>query len=218
MTKSQEKEFNRLIEKGERFIAVYCGHITSLHATTPIEAVKYFYRYYNATMDFFTDMDTGLIYVGVQNKKPDIRGHFNYTYKETKSKDILLNVDDLTRPIVKLTPAKNDGSIADGWMDRNGYIYQCGYQAHSRLADEIFLSKTVDAPGPHINTTSKELALEQMGWVKISSHRITFTVNRLSQQQKSCIVKYTIVTGHKQYSLCYDSVSADDIINRLKEY
>lgn len=218
MNKAQEKKVIELINKGKRFIGSYSGYITSLSGDNIKEAIIYFCNHYNATLSWIYDAETSLIYTGKLNNKPDERGRYNYSYFESKSNDLVFNEDELTAPIVKLKPVKNDGTVEHAWVDRKGRIFKCGFEAHIRLADELFLSNTVYKPERYKEIRQNDEILNKLGWLKISSKRITFTIRKLSVSQKKFIEKYIDVTGNENYEFRYVRMSKSEILKALERF
>ena len=218
MKKSESDKIEKYLKDGKRFIGYYSSYVTSLSGESPVDAIKDFYSRYNAVLDLLYDDKTGTIYIGKENDEPDVRGYFNYSYYNKKTKELLFNLDELTKPIVKLTPVKNDGTIEHAYIDRSGNIFKCGFQCHTHLADELFLSKTVKLPEQYKDERNMDEVLDNMGWLKISSKRINFIVEKLSQEQKNFIKKYIEIIDNETYEFRWGRLSKDEILMRLNEY
>ena len=219
MKKSESNKIDKYLKEGKRFIGYYSGYVTSLSGDTPIEAIKDFYGHYNAVLGLVYDAHTNIVYVGKENDEPDVRGHYNHSYYNKVTKELLFNVDELTKPIVEIKPSKNDGTLEHGYVDRKGNIYKCGFECHIHLAKELFLSKTIELPEQYKNDWTKDDVLDKMGWVKISSRRINFTTEKLSQEQKNFVKDYIEVMDRNTYEFKWGrGLSKDEVLIRLDEY
>ena len=217
MKKSEQDKIDKYLKEGVRFIGYYSGYATKLSGESPVDAIKDFYSHYNAILSWVYDSETNTMYVGKENDEPDVRGYYNHSYYNNNTKDIIFNVDDLTKPIVKITPFKNDGTIEHAYIDRSGKIYKCGFECHIHLANELFLSNTVKLPDQYKNEYNKDNILDKMGWLKVSSKRISFTTEKLSQKQKEFIKKYIDVTGNETYQFQWGRLTKNEILERLND-
>jgi hypothetical protein len=207
----------KLIEKGAKFIGGYESYTTKLIGNNTIEAIKDFYNCYNSTLKWVYDVENSIMYVGRENDEPDVRGYYNYSYYKVNTDELLFNVDELTKPIVIIKPVKNDGSIEHAWVDRYGHIFKCGFERHRHLADELFLSKTIQKPEKYNDITNNDEVLIKMGWIRISSKRINFNVMKLSESQKKFIREYIDIMGDENYKFRYGIKSKDEILKFLDD-
>lgn len=219
MRKSQEDKMVSLIEKGKPYIGYYSGYITDLSGETPVDAIKHFYSCYNAILSWVYDVKADKIYLAKENDEPDVRGYYNHSYYEKDTDNMIFNVDELTRPIVKIKPVKNDGTVEHAWVDREGRIYECGFEGHTHLADELFLSETIEKPEQYKDEMNNDDILNKMGWLKVSSKRLNFhgrMINqKLSLPQKNFIKKYIEVMGDENYGFQWHMHSKQEILEYL---
>lgn len=218
MKKSEQVKIDKYIDQGVRFIGYYSGYATKLSGESPVDAIKDFYSHYNAVLSWVYDVETETMYVGKENYEPDVRGYYNHSYYNKDTKEVIFNADELTNPIVKIEPSKNDGTVEHAYVDRSGNIYKCGFECHISLAGELFLSNTVKLPEQYEDEWNKDNVLDKMGWVKISSKRISFTTEKLSHEQKEFIKKYIDVMGNETYQFRWGRLSKHEILERLNEY
>ena len=221
MRKNQQDKMDDLIKKGKLFIGFYSGYVTDLNGTTPIEAIKYFYSHYNAILGWVLDVKNETFYVGKENDETDVRGYYNYSYYKHPTNELLFNVDELTAPIVKIKPVKNDGTIEHAWVDREGRIYKCGFECHTNLADELFLSETVIRPDHLKDESHSDDVLNKMGWLKISSKGINYygrANHKLSLAQKNFIREYIELMGNENYTFQWHMTPKQEILEYLDRH
>ena len=211
--KTKREQVDELIEKGYRFIGLYENNtfVTHMNGNNIVEAIKDFDGHYNSTLTTIFDVKELEYYIGKENDKPDERGHYNYSYYNQETNELVYNQDEATKPLVKLKPEKITPDSKHGFINREGKFFGCGFEAHSYLADELFLSKTIEKPVGFV-VINNEDALDKMGWVRISSKRIKFDFNtKLTSQQKKSIIKYMDIIGDEQYEFMYDLKSKMEI-------
>jgi len=216
MSKRDDK-IEKFIEDGAKWIGVYEGHITDLSGDNLIEAIKDFNSHWNSTLSGIYDVENEIMYHAKENDEPDCRGYYNNSYYIKGSNKVYYNEDEETRPIVKLKPVPVGKGVEHGYIDRNGRIYECGFEAHRELAKELFLSKTITTPDDYSEFGS-DVHIDEMGWVKISSKRVHYKFEtRLSLSQKKTIVKWMEAVGNAQYEFQYDMMSVDEIIMEIND-
>lgn len=219
---SSAKKFNH------NFIIIHNGNnATSEKGETIKEALKSFYSCWNSVANHVIDIRTDTLYKGKENDEPDCRDNINMSFYDDND-NLVFNEDELTRPIVKIKPIriieKNKNDLHHGYIDRNGKFYKCGFQCHSSLAKELFLSETVIQPENYRDYVA-DSHLNDMGWVKITDKRIVFRgwnedTNKkikISQQQIKSIVKWMDVIGNENYEFNSLSRSKYEIEIRLKD-
>jgi hypothetical protein len=218
MGKYSEQELQKLIDKGAKYIGMYSGYLVDLPGENVVEAIKFFYSHWNATLAGIGDVKADKMYKAVENDEPDCRGYFNHSFYDS-SGNLIFNVDELTKPIVKVKPSKVSGDIEHCWIDRNGRMYECGFEAHYYLAKELFLSETVEKPEGYYEGNAEDI-LEDRGWVKISSKRIHWKYGaniKLTQSQKRTIKKWMELKGDKSYEFQHFMTDINEIIIKLDE-
>ena len=110
---------------------------------------------------------------------------------------------------LKPTSIKKKG-VADGWIAPDGKFFQCGFQGHIRLADDlmeagIFASK-------NFNTERK---LEQSGWIKLSANGIlNFEDVRVTKRQQDAI--FDFMESHKMKKISYNGRSKVTAVKLFK--
>lgn len=215
--------FDKVVEEnektGKRFIGIYSSNATSLNGDDIVSAIKYFYSRYNAILHMVIDFKTNKIYNGKENDKPDVRGYYNYSYYDYDTKELVYNRDEATRPIDKLKPDKITKESEHGYIDRKGNFYETGFEGHRWLADELFITKTVEL-NKKDKYKQKEIILDDLGWVKISSKRIHYKSDfnnpiKLTKAQKKTIIKYMDIIGDENYEFQYYMNSKYEIENKL---
>jgi hypothetical protein len=201
-----DKALKKHIETKSRFIGIYENFITNLSGEDIISAIKWFDNHYNSLLRMIIEFDpltkeAITYYKSKENNHPDIRGIYNYSYFN-QTGEFIYNQDEATHPIVKIKPTKLTTKCWDGFIDVYGNFYQCGYQCHISLADELFLSKTVVEATPIelIGSYHNDTILERRGWVKVSSKQILFH-KRLTDDQKSTIIKLVEILGFENYRI-----------------
>jgi len=213
MGKEKDK-IEALINKGEKYIGVYQGFVTALDGDSVVGAIKYFYSHYNSVLSILMDVDNIKIYKGKENKQPDCRGYYNYSYYDEDGQ-IIFNVDELTEPIVKIKSSPINKSSEHGYIDRSGHFYKCGFECHYRLACELFLSGTIEKPQQYREGLADQY-LYDMGWIRISDKRIIvhFNINP-SLDQKRTLIKYMEIVGDENYEYNNDIMSKLEIEKEL---
>lgn len=185
-----------------------------------VDAIKWFNNHYNSTITILVDFKENKseqpeIYKSVENDEPDCRGYFNHSFYDSKN-NLIYNEDEATAPIVKLIPDKFTNKTEDGYIDRDGNFYECGYECHRYLAEELFISNTVKKKELEKGDNYEDF-LDERGWVKISSSEIHYRsfVNdkpvRLTNSQKQSIINYIETCGKEQYKFQYKYMSIDEI-------
>jgi hypothetical protein len=206
------------IENGAEWVGVYEGYTTKLNGPTLIDCIKEFNSCYNSNLSYVIEVESGEIYEARMNDEPDCRGNYNNSYYLKDSDKVLYNEDVETRPIVKLKPVPVGKGVEHGYIDRRGRIFECGFECHSRLAKELFLSETIAKPDGFNKYHSPDKYLDDMGWVKISSNRVHHKYEtKLSESQKKSIIKWMEAVGHEQYEYQYTMMSIDEIIIEINE-
>lgn len=221
MKKSEQEKFDKYVQEGKRFIGYYCSYVTVLHGENAIEAIKDFYNHYNAELTWICDTETENIYYSKENNEPDVRGNYNRSFYHSITDEFLFNVDEMTKPIVILKPVPLDGTIEHAYVDRSGNIFKCGFECHVYLAKELFLSKTIELPEQYKDEFEHNMdeVLNKMGWIKISSKRISFRTDKLSHEQKEFVKKYIDIMGQEVYEFGWGMRrTKDEILERLNDF
>ena len=199
-------EIPRAKKYKQNFIGVYeRSFVTSLSGETIIDAIKDFHGHYNSNLVLIFDIEEEKIFKAKVNDNSDCRGYYNQSFYDDEN-NLIFNEDDLTNPIIKLKPSLMTSESQHGYIDRNGKFWECGFEGHTRFAQELFLSETVKAPDKYKNDYRAESFLDNIGWVKISSKRIHYyrnleggIPNKLNAKQKKAIIKYMDIIGDENY-------------------
>jgi hypothetical protein len=217
--KTKKEQVEEYLSKGYRFIGLYENDIfvTGLHGDTVVECIKKFDSCYNSTLTTIFDFKENIVYIGRENDNADARGYFNYSYYDKVSNEMVYNQDEVSIPVVKLKTSKITKDSHNGYINRLGKFYECGFENHSWLAKELFFTKTIEKP-ENIKERYDEDCLDEMGWVKISSKRIHFACQRLSDEQKRSIRDYINIIGDEQYEFMHHMYSNAEIEEIIKDY
>ena len=139
-------------------------------------------------------------------------GDIVYDQRELYSKD-------LTIYPIEMKEVKPE----NGWINRNGKFYECVFEGHSFISSELFHTGTID----YLNDDEKkeltysynfEEALENRGWVKISSKRISYNkVVGLTDIQAKTIIRYLYIMGNENYEFNHMMSSVEYIEQYLKK-
>ncbi len=101
-----------------------------------------------------------------------------------------------TEPI-ELEPYKGSLKGVDGWLSREGVLYQCNYVDHSIYADKLckkFGYRLLKKFPYHMNG---EYTLEQKGWAKISNGKVHYMNEKpMSKKQLEFLFDYFICNGY----------------------
>lgn len=221
--KIYEKMVDEYNKRKKRFIGYYSGYATSLVGDNIVDAIKDFYGHYNAILSAVADFEKDILYIGKENDKPDIRGYYNYHYYNANTNEIVYNRDDATRPLDIVKPSKINKESHHGYIDRNGKFYECGFEEHRWLADELFITNTVQE-AKNNESHDNENVLEERGWVKISSKRIHFLNIKengkhmnLTKAQKKTISRWMDIIGDENYEYKHWMKSKNDILLEMYE-
>lgn len=217
--KTKIEQVEELVAKGYRFVGLYENnvYVTGLRGDNIVECIKKFDATYNSTLTTIFDFKENIVYIGKENDNADARGYFNYSYYDKVSNEMVYNQDEASIPIVKLKPSEITKDSHHGYINRQGKFYACGFEGHSWLAKELFLTKTIEKPDS-IKERYDEDCLDKMGWVRISSKRIHFACKRLSDEQKRTICDYINIVGDEQYEFMYNMYSKAEIEKMIKDY
>jgi hypothetical protein len=217
--KSKKEQIEEYLSKEYRFIGLYENDVfvTGLRGDTVVEAIKWFDSHYNSHLTTIFDYKDMMVYIGRENDNADARGYFNYSYYDKVTNEMVYNQDEASIPIVKLKTSKITKDSHNGYINRQGKFYECGFENHSWLAKELFLTKTIEKP-ENIKHKYEEDCLDEMGWVKISSKHIHFACQRLSDEQKRTICDYINIVGDEQYEFMYNVYTKAEIEQMVKDY
>jgi len=206
-----------------RFIAIYEGaFVTTLYGNNIVEAIKDFNKCYNASLTVTCDMVTQKVYQAIENDKPDVRGYYNHSHFDIMTKECVFNEDELTRPIVKIKPTKLTKTHTDGYIDRDGNFYKCGFEGHKALAKELELSKTIHEKTDSEKYLYDENLLDERGWVKISSSRINYleykesgSIAKLSDAQKTLVLEYFDMLDKLKIEFNHHKIDRERLVKEL---
>ena len=173
------------------------------------EAIKYFYTCYSSHPVIITDEDEN-VYIIKAHKGEKEKNHRGETlfYWVNENDDVVYDQRELYSKDLIIQPIDiKEVKPTDGWFNRNGKFYECGFQGHSFMAKELFMTGTID----YLNDEEKENltysynyeeALENRGWVKVSDKRITYDrMIGLTESQVKNIIRYTHIIGDENYYL-----------------
>ncbi|MBD3197442.1 MAG: hypothetical protein GF317_20475 [Candidatus Lokiarchaeota archaeon] len=225
------------IRANMKFTINYCGwfydpfkmkgtYTTNVEEDNVREAIKYFYTCYNSHPVTITD-ENGNIFSIKPHKGPKGENHRGERlfYWVNENEDVVYDQRELYSKDLTIHPIEiKENKPEHGWINKAGKFYECGFEGHSFEASELFHTGTI----PYLDDEEKknltysynfEEALENRGWVKISSKRITF--NReigLTEIQAKTIIRYIHIMGMENYHLNYIIQSKEKIEDYLKKY
>ena len=217
--KTKKEQVDEYLSKGYRFIGLYENNVfvTGLRGDNIVEAIKDFDSHYNSRLTTIFDFKENIVYIGRENDNADARGYYNYSYYDKESNEMIYNQDEASKPIVKLKPTKLTKDSEHGYINREGKFYACGFEGHSWLAKELFLTKTIEKP-VNVKDRYDEDCLDKMGWIRISSKRIHFACQRLSDEQKRSIRDYINIVGDEQYEFMHHMHTKAEVENMINDY
>lgn len=215
---SKKDKLARYIKEGHRWIFTYengafISYCTEERAKDIVEMIMWFENHYNSTLCKVFDTKEQKTYEGKENDEPDIRGHYNFSYYNDKGEKVF-DCDTMTAPLTKIKPIALDKSCKHGYFDRDGKFYECGFQCHIYLAEELFLTGTIECPVEYKHK-QPERRLEEMGWIKISDSRILFTCRKLSPRQQKALIRWMAIMGKKEYEFNRIDFNVEEIEDQL---
>jgi len=228
MIKEQVKE--KMINCKKRFAIAYhnSAFFTDSNKQDVVSAIKEFNSHYNSTITLIYDTVEGSFYYSKENDNPNIRGYFSHSYYNLKTKELIYNEDENIAPLIPLIPTSPNAETQNGYIDRDGNFYECDFEEHSYLAKELIITKTIiieehEKDWDPVRAKDWEKYLDEKGWVKISSNRITCALslvkmrNMLSLGQRSTIEEYLKITKANSFEYQWMPCSKERILVKIYE-
>ena len=221
--KISEKLLKQIQDCKHRFAIIYESgrYFTYSNKENVVDAIKNFNSCYNSTITLLWDTKEGELYYSKENDKPDARNYFNHHYIKNSTKEVVYNEDEATKPIVIIQPSEIKPNTCNGYIDRKGNFYKCGFEGHRYLAEELFFSKTLEVKDEENDLAlckNYEEILEKRGWVKISASRIAcWFKTGYSNEQKETLKSFIEITNLKEYEFQYHKMRKGEVLEKLEK-
>lgn len=150
-----------------------------------IDAIKN--RNINAIL-LWIDGEDGYEYICKEHDEPDTAGYFNHYWVNSETNEVIYDEND-PKEAVKIEPMDiTKTETNSGWIAPDGKFYECEFEGHARLANQMILYDIVYFPDKKSIGDCQE-ALERAGWAKLSSQELRF-YHGLNKKQKDVIIDY----------------------------
>ncbi|HBV99166.1 MAG: hypothetical protein JL50_07095 [Peptococcaceae bacterium BICA1-7] len=98
---------------------------------------------------------------------------------------------------VNLEPYVGDLKGIDGWLSRDGTLYQCNYVDHLIYAERLCKKFGYQLLNRFPYQMNSEYTLEQKGWAKISNGKVHYASTKpMSKKQLDFLFDYFINNGY----------------------
>ncbi len=220
------------ISKGRFGIVYEETFITHSDKDNVIDVIKEFNSCYNSYIAFIVDNLTGEFFNSHVNKKKNARGQTTQYYTNFKTKEVVYNEEEAMKPIVIIQPVEFTKDAGHGYIDTKGNFYRCDFEAHYYFAKELFFSKTIEQKKEEVfdSISDYSTALNDRGWVKISSYRISHELSRnftslgrnscrnlMTKEQQEAVWKFMEVTEKHSYEFQGISMKVAEIMVAISE-
>lgn len=219
----------KVMDCKQRFVCVYAKrYVSGYDVESAKEAIKKFNSCHSVSCSYVWDSKEEKMYYSVGNEEPDVRGNYNYSYKD-KDENVIYNEDEDTRPLIKLTPDKLEPKTRDGYISPSGDFYKCGFQCHRFLAKELFITSTITPKKNEDMEPSSaydfDRYLDNRGWMKITNGRIHHRKSyadlnlreRTTAAQRRKIIEFLKTSENENFEYNHSKRTKEELIEFFKQ-